>query len=181
MSITTFRDTLMTENRDSFFYLIDAVNEMKAEFKKECRHVEPVYAAMIGYKAIKKVSKALATVLNKGRINQDAAISLFKSAAITLDILGREFFDTGALKLATMVREFYNIIISLLPINSTIQLALFDAEYYQSDSKKMPVAKSFIGWLKDYSLFGYERRDIARKMARKPLNIRQFSIRFSLA
>lgn len=51
MSINPLRDDLLSDESNFLRDLVGKIEEMKADFKKKCRHKSPGYENLIGYRA----------------------------------------------------------------------------------------------------------------------------------
>lgn len=171
----------MTHPLDTFRRLIGQINDLKADLKKQRRRVTPALDVIISYRQIKVIANPLNRLFKSSRYSQQTSIEMYVYALQKLDLLIRELKDCSCTDMAATLQHIYNQLFVLLPKDTPIQHQLFDTDCYQNEHKKVTVVASFLDWLQDYVLLGYQRRDVARRMAFKPLDIVQHSIRLGKA
>lgn len=179
MTINPFRDQLMTTHFDIFKSLIKEINDIKADLKNQRRRVNKPIGTYIAYVMIRQVSSPISKIFNYKRYGCEISLEMFSSALLKLDLLIREMLSLGRNSLAKTLSHIYTRLFNLLPEDTVIQHQLFDADAYQTDSKKPPTTIGFIKWLQNYHLNGFVRRDVCRRRAFKPLKLVQPSIRLS--
>ena len=115
-------------------------------------------------------------IFNGKRYSEQTSIDLFCSALKKLNPLIRELVKFDCHSLADTLQHIYNRLFVLLPSGTTIQHSLFDTDRYESERSKPTATQGFLNWLLDYSLQGYLRRDVERRINRKSFDIRQLSL-----
>lgn len=175
--INTFRDRLMLDSFDRFRNLITEISELKAEFKKQRRRVKPPLGVIIAYQKLLAIASPLNKIFNGKRYGEETSIEMFCQALNKLSLLVRELAQFDCHELAESLQHLYNRLFILLPKDTILQPQLFDADRYQSKTKKPVPAKCFVRWLQNYCLLGFKRRDIDRRRNYQFPNIVQESLR----
>lgn len=179
--INTLRDRLMLDSFDRFRNLINEINDLKAEFKKQRRRVKPDLGVVISSRKLLDIASPLNKIFNGKRYSEQTSIEMLCQALNKLSLLVRELTNFDCQKLADTFQYIYNRLFVLLPENTALQPQLFDADKYDPGSKKPTPTNSFLNWLQDYKIFSCQRRDLARRTADKPIQLVQHSIKLVYA
>ena len=179
-----FRDRLMLHPFDSFRKLIAEINDLKTEFKKLSRRVNPSLEVLITYRPLKAIALPLNRIFKSRKYSQQRSIEMFTQALSKLHLLIQELKQSQCFSLAADFQHLYNRLFGLLPEGTAIQQPLFDTERYHRENPKPLTSKGFQMWLKyregSYlTKIRYGCQRLAQNIASKPLVMVQPSLRLA--
>ena len=175
---TAFQDYLMIDKFDVFKIIISEINNIKSTLKTQNRRVKKLVCSYTAYEVLKKVSELVNKVFKARRIEDKLAISLFTTAIAKLKHLSNELRFFGRLELAATIEAIAERLFDLLPLNTVIQLELFECDRYESGSKTAPRTTEFLEWLRWHSIGGFAKLQAAFKASFIPIRAYNLSIKF---
>jgi len=154
--------------------LVNGLKDISGELQKLYSRKCPPSGTISMYRTIKKVTKPLYSLFNyKG--NSEKASLQIKEALVNLNILIREAVEEGVIKFKEQLQKLEQLLVSLLPKDSAVQLALFDEEVFTTENKQPRVFKSFLEWLNNFKSRLAFKQNIGHKIS-KPIRVQQLSI-----